>query len=164
MGQKNKFLLISLLIVLFLIGCNSNDRNTDVDVFQYKGSYVGDNSAVINSVIQLQGAEHFKGLELKTTDEPYGITVNYDWSESELDDKETAIHNASYLFTLIQNVDWIHFDFEMVEEVYEYKMTRENLQEWYGIEFSEIDNEVKLRNVIQESLKDEKMINQLSNL
>ncbi|MGD7043088.1 DUF4825 domain-containing protein [Jeotgalibacillus proteolyticus] len=163
MRQKNSFLLISSLIMLFLSGCNSSDNNADVDLFQYKGSYVGDNSAVINSVNHLQGAKHFSGVELKTKDEPYGITVNYNWFDSGLDDKETAINNASYLFTLIQNVDWIKFDFEMVEEVYEYKITRENLQELYGIEFSEIDNEVKLKGLIQESLKDEKKVNELLN-
>ncbi|MGD7045833.1 DUF4825 domain-containing protein [Jeotgalibacillus proteolyticus] len=156
----NKFLLISLLISLFLSGCNSNDNNADVDLFDYKGSYAGDNSAVVNSVVHLQGAKHFSGLELETKDEPYGITVNYNWTKSEFDDKETSINNASYLFTLIQNVDWIAFNFDMVGEVYEYKITRENLQEWYGIEFSEIDNEDKLNALIQESLEDEKKVNQ----
>lgn len=149
--------------MFFLSGCHSNSNNTNVDLFQYKGSYVGDNSAVVNSVIHLEGAKHFSGLELKTKEEPYGIIVNYDWMESELNDKETAITNASYLFTLIQNVDWITFHFEMVDGMEEYKISREKLQAWYGIELKEIDNENKLKELIQESLEDDKKINQLLN-
>ncbi|WP_237718760.1 DUF4825 domain-containing protein [Alkalibacillus haloalkaliphilus] len=161
--QMIKFLLFSLLVMFFLSGCNSNSNNTDVDLFQYKGSYVGDNSAIVNSVIHLQGAKHFSGLELKTKEEPYGIIVNYDWIESELNDKETAINNASYLFSLIQNVDWVTFNFEMVDGMEEYKITRENLQEWYGINLSEIENEDKLKELIQESLEDDKKVNQILN-
>ncbi|SET51074.1 protein of unknown function [Salinibacillus kushneri] len=163
MRQMIIFLLFSLLVMFFLSGCHSNSNNTNVDLFQYKGSYVGDNSAVVNSVIHLEGAKHFSGLELKTKEEPYGIIVNYDWMESELNDKETAITNASYLFTLIQNVDWITFHFEMVDGMEEYKISREKLQAWYGIELKEIDNENKLKELIQESLEDDKKINQLLN-
>jgi hypothetical protein len=162
--QRIKFLLFTLVLMFFLSGCNSSSNsNNNVDLFQYKGSHVGDNSAVVNSVIHLQGAKHFSGLELKTKEEPYGIIVNYDWSESELNDKETAINNASYLFALIQNVDWITFNFEMVTGMEEYKITREKLQAWYGVELSEIDNEDKLKELIQEALEDEKRVNQLFN-
>lgn len=160
--QIFKFFLFSLLVMFFLSGCNSNSNNK-VDLFQYKGSYVGDNNAVVNSVIHLQGAQHFSGIELKTKEEPYGIIVNYDWSESELNDKKTSINNASYLFALIQNVDWITFNFEMVNGMEEYKITRENLQAWYGIELSEIEDEDKLKELIQVSLEDEKKVNQLLN-
>lgn len=164
MRQLIKFSWFTLVLMFFLSGCNSSSNsNNNVDLFQYKSSYVGDNSAVVNSIIHLQGGNHFSGLELKTKEEPYGIVVNYDWSESELNDKETAINNASYLFALIQNVDWITFNFEMVNGMEEYKITREKLQSWYDIELSEIDNEGKLKELIQEALEDEKRVNQLFN-
>lgn len=163
LGHTIKFLLFSLLAMFFLSGCNSNTNNTNIDLFQYKGSYVGDNSAVVNSVIHLQGSKHFSGLELKTKEKPYGIIVNYDWIESELNDKKTAITNASYLFALIQNVDWLAFNFEMVDGIEEYKISRENLKAWYGIELSEIDNEDKLKEIIQESLEDDKKVHQFLN-
>ncbi|WP_245719426.1 DUF4825 domain-containing protein [Pelagirhabdus alkalitolerans] len=154
-----KLVLFSLLILIFLSGCHSNATATDVDLFQYKNSYVGDNSAVVNTVIHLQGAQHFSGIELKTKEEPYGIVVNYAWSESELNEKEVAINNASYLFTLIQNVDWVTFNFEMHDGKEVYEMTRENLQERYEKELSEIDNEDELNELIQESLGDEHLLN-----
>lgn len=121
-----KFLFIPLSIILILTACNSNEN--DFDLFQFKGSYIGGNSAVVNSIINLQGAKHFSGLELHTKDEPYGITVNYDWTESQLDEKETVLNNASYLFTLLQNVEWVSFYFDTEGEVNEYKITREKLQ------------------------------------
>ncbi|WP_246366986.1 DUF4825 domain-containing protein [Paraliobacillus salinarum] len=158
-----KWLLFSLLVMFLLSGCNSNSSNTDADLFQYKDSYVGDNSAVVNSVIRLQGEQHFSGIELKTKEKPYGITVNYEWSESKLNTKETVINNASYLFTLIQNVDWITFNFEMVEGMETYKITREGLQEWYGIEWNEVQNENSLNKIIKESLEDKKKVNQFLN-
>ncbi|OEH84288.1 DUF4825 domain-containing protein [Desulfuribacillus stibiiarsenatis] len=163
MRQMVKFLLLSLLVMFLLSGCNLNSNHPNVDLFQYKDSYVGDNSAVVNTVIHLQGAKHFSGLELKTKAEPYGIIIKYDWSESELNVIETVIYNATYLFALIQNVDWITFHFEMVDGMEEYKINREDLQAWYGIDLSEIDNEDRLQELIQKSLEDEKKINQLLN-
>jgi len=155
-----KLALFSLFVMVFLSGCNSNSNsiNANDDLFQYKGSYVGDNSAVVNSVLHLQGEKYFSGIELKTKEEPYGIIVTYDWSDSELNEKETIINNASYLFALIQNVDWITFQFEMVDGVEEYKMTREYLQKWYGVDLNGIEDEDELKELIQEALKDENKV------
>ena len=43
--EMNKLLFFSLLVLLLLSGCNSNDRNINNDIFQFKDSFVGDNSA-----------------------------------------------------------------------------------------------------------------------
>lgn len=154
-----KFLVFSLVTLFFLNGCNSSsNRNNEADIFQYKDSYVGDNTAVINSITQLQGADHVNGLELKTTEEPYGIIVKYDWSDAELNPQETAINNASYLFTLIQNVDWVAFDFEIGDSIEEYKLSREEIEEWYGTELDKIDNEDQLRELIQETLEEKDIV------
>ncbi|MGN8645303.1 DUF4825 domain-containing protein [Gracilibacillus sp. HCP3S3_G5_1] len=154
-----KFLFFSLLVMLFLSGCNSNDTNIKNDIFKFKDSFVGDNSAVGNIANQLLGAEQLNGFELKTNEEPYGIILNYDWIESEQEYKETVISNATFLFTLVQNVDWITFN----SDILQYTITREKLQEWYGKELSEIQNEDELRELIQEYLEDENKFNQLLN-
>lgn len=145
--------------MLFLSGCNSNDTNIKNDIFKFKDSFVGDNSAVGNIANQLLGAEQLNGFELKTNEEPYGIILNYDWIESEQEYKETVISNATFLFTLVQNVDWITFN----SDILQYTITREKLQEWYGKELSEIQNEDELRELIQEYLEDENKFNQLLN-
>lgn len=151
------FLFFSLLVVLILSGCNSNDTNTNNDIFQFKDSFVGDNSAIVNIANQLPGAEFLNGFELKTSEEPYGIILNYDWTESEQEYKETVIHNATFLFTLVQNVDWVTFN----SDILEYTITKENLQEWYGNELSNIQNEDELRQLIQAHLEDDYKVGQL---
>nr|WP_222439463.1 DUF4825 domain-containing protein [Sporosarcina sp. BP05] len=143
--------------MLFLSGCNTNNKNGNL--FQYKDSFVGDNSAVGNIANQLRSGENLEGFELKTKEKPYGIILNYDWLESEQNYKETAIFNATFLFSLVQNVDWITFNFDNRE----YKITKGNLQEWYGKELSEFKNEDELRKYIQEYLKDENKVNQFFN-
>ena len=145
------------MVLLLLSGCNSNDRNINNDVFQFKDSFVGDNSAVENIVNQLSGAEQLNGFELKTNEEPYGIILNYDWTESEQEYKETVIYNVTFLITLVQNVEWITFN----SDIGKYTMTKENLQEWYGKELSEVQNEDELKVLIQEYLEVESKINQL---
>ncbi|WP_263406653.1 hypothetical protein [Niallia endozanthoxylica] len=42
-------------------------------------------------------------------------------------------------------------------------MTRENLQEWYGKDLSEVQNKDELRERLQEYLEDENKVNQLLN-
>ena len=143
--------------MLFLSGCNSNDTNNNI--FQFKDSFVGDNSAVGNIANQLPGAEHLNGFELKTNEEPYGIILNYDWTESEQEYEKSVIHNATFLFTLVQNVDWISFN----SNILEHTITKENLQEWYGKELSEVQNEDELRELIQEHLENENKVSQLFN-
>ncbi|WP_078427617.1 DUF4825 domain-containing protein [Alkalihalobacterium alkalinitrilicum] len=155
MRKVSTFLLFSIIVIFLFSGCN--ETNVNADIFQYKDSFVGDNSAVGNIANQLPGGEHLNGFELKTSEEPYGIILNYDWLNSEQEYKETVIYNATFLFTLVQNVDWITFK----SDRYEITITKEDLQEWYGKEFSEVQNEDELKELIQENLKDENLVNQL---
>ena len=155
MKQILKFLFLSLLVILIVSGCNTN--NEKENLFKFKDSFVGDNSAVGNIVNQLQGAKHFKGFELKTKEKPYGIILNYDWSDLEQNYKKTAVFNATFLFTLVQNLEWVHFNFANQE----YKITKENLQNWYGEDFSEFKNEDDLKALTQKHLENEDKVNQL---
>lgn len=157
MRKMIEFLLISLMVMLFLSGCNSNATNIDRDIFQLKDSFVGDNNTVGNIVNQLPGAEDLNDFELKTNKEPYGIILNYNEIHSEKEYQETVIYNASFLFALVQNVDWITFN----SDVREYTITKENLQEWYSKDLSKIQNEDELRELINDYLEDESKVNQL---
>lgn len=151
--KLSSFLLLAILIVS---GCNTKKEE---DIFKFKNSYVGDNSAVGSIVNQLQGAEHFKDFELKTKDKPYGIILNYDWSDAKENDKETAIYNATFLFALVQNADWITFNFDN----HEYKITKESLHSWYGKNLNALESEDETEKLVQSYLGDENKINQLFN-
>lgn len=155
MKKMLKLLSCSLLVISVASGCNT--KTTEEDVFQYKNAYVGDNSAVINIVNNSMQSDNFRGLELKTKETPYGIILNYDGSESEKNDKRTVIYNATYLFALIQNAEWITFNFDHQE----YKITREALIKWYGEDFSTLQSEKELKTLIQKRWDDEYKVNQL---
>ncbi|WP_117149154.1 MULTISPECIES: DUF4825 domain-containing protein [Paraliobacillus] len=160
MTKTLRFFFLSLLILLFLNGCNSNNANEDI--FEFKGSYIGDNSAVGNIVKQLPNGEHFKDFELKTKEEPYGMILNYKGIEAEEIEKkyeETAIYNATFILALVQNAEWVTFNFEHQE----HQLTKENLQDWYGKELSEYSSEDELKKLIQESLEDGNKVNYLLN-
>jgi hypothetical protein len=149
-------LFFSLMVMFFLSGCNSNATNSSGDVFQYKDSFVGDNSAVGNIVNKLPGAENLNDFELRTKEEPYGIILNYNEMESEKEFQETVVYNATFLFVLIQNVDLITFH----SDDREYTVTKDDLQEWYSIDLNEIQKENELRKLINDFLEDESKVNQ----
>ena len=157
------YFLYSLSLVLFLNGCNPNNNvngDKNANVFQYDGSFIGDNSAVINIINKLENAEDFKEVSLETKVEPYGMTLKYediDETMIEREYKETVIYNATFLFTLVENAEWITFNFEEQQ----FKITKEELQGWYGNEFSEFTSEEELKNLIQMQIANEKKVDQL---
>ena len=146
--KKEVLLLFSLSIILFLGGCNPNNQRDDL--FLYKNTLLGDNSAVGSIVNQLEGAEHLKGFELRTNKEPYGLVLNYDLIESEQAYEKLAIHNATFIFSLIQNVEWITFHFD----IHNYAITKEQLQSWYDKDLSNYENEDDLKALTQEYIDD----------
>ncbi len=154
MRKIMKYMFFPMAVMLFLNGCNSNSANEDL--FQFKDSFVGDNSAVVNIANQLHSGEHLDGVELKTKEKPYGIILNYDMDKSQQEYKDTAIYNATYLFALVQNAEWVTFHFGNQE----FKVTKENLKSWYGTDLSEFTTEEELESFIQEQLEDESNVNQ----
>lgn len=160
-----RILFFSLLIILFLNGCSSNEVNENEDIFQYRNSYVGDAGSVGNITMQLPkpNGEQVSGLELKTTEEPYGVILNYiatDKSEDiETDYKELALYNATFILSLVQNADWVKFNFINQE----FKVSREDLQNFYGRDVREFNNEEELSKFIQKNLEDDNRVIQFFN-
>ncbi|MBP1934540.1 DUF4825 domain-containing protein [Ammoniphilus resinae] len=147
--------LTSYLILLFLLtGCGSNN-GVDQDIFQYKGSYTGDNSAVGNIIHQLPEADFFKQVMLQTEKEPYGMEIQY--GDINGDIQSSTINNASYLFALVKNVEWITFEYPNET----YTLTRQQLQQWYGKDLSEITNEKDLKKLIQTNTNDKNKVDKL---
>lgn len=149
--MKVAFQVIILSLILLFSGCSAVEKNQDI--FQYQGSYVGDNNSVGNVLNQLPYKEELTSFELKTKAIPYGIVLNYaniEQLEMDLNLKETAIHNATFIFALIKNVDWVTFKFDDIE----YNVSREKLLEWYRTDFSEYKSEEELRDFMQENISD----------
>ncbi|RKD25720.1 DUF4825 domain-containing protein [Ammoniphilus oxalaticus] len=166
MKKTLKISFFLFLATLIGSGCNSNSGSEEPveitdgyagDLFEFKDAYVGNASAVGNIVSRLQKADHFKGFELKTEEEPYGIILNYDMDESDKNGKEAVIYNATFLFALIQNVDWITFHFHDRE----YTITKEKFKNWLGEDMREFRSEEELKSLIQKQVGDEEKVNQL---
>src|SRR5690625_2080800 len=153
--MRKLVVFVFLLFVIYTInGCSL--KSGEEEIFTFKDSYVGDNSAVVRIVNQLEASEYFKNIELKTKEEPYGILLNYDWFDSEEIYEKTAIHNATFLFALVQNAEWITFNFND----HKYEITREDLQNWYGKNVNGFQSEDELVTFVQLYLDDEDKINQ----
>ncbi|MFF3024716.1 DUF4825 domain-containing protein [Gottfriedia sp. NPDC057948] len=146
------FILIILLISL--TSC-SLSKNTNKDIFHYKNSYVGNNSAVGNIIKRLPNHNEFTKMSLQTKKKPYGITIDY--KNLPANTKNIVINNATYLFALIKNVDWIVFEF--ADQTY--TVTRQQLDEWYGKDLSSYTNEKELEELIHTKLKDKNKVDQL---
>jgi Domain of unknown function (DUF4825) len=159
MEKLTRYLLFSMLTLLLLNGCNSKN-NVNEDIFQYRNSYIGDNSAVGNIINQLPSNEQFIQLSLQTNEEPYGMVLEYEDTEASMTEeviRETVIYNATYLFALVKNAEWITFNFGEQEQ----SITREELQKWYGKELREISNGEDLKKLIQTQLEDENKLKKL---
>ena len=152
-----KFSSVFLAALLLMGGCNS--QSVDQDLFKYKGAYVGDNSAVGNILGRLPVAGYSKGFELATVKEPYGVILNYDGSESLQERQQTVVYTATYLFTLIRNVDWISYNFGNQQ----IKVTKAELQHWYGDDedLSRFKSEKELNAFIDAHLDDENKVDEL---
>lgn len=146
------YVFYTLLLFLFLSGCSSSN-STNEDIFQYKDSYIGDNSAVGTITRQLRNGEYLEGFELETKEEPYGMVLSYEKIEGNL--KETVIYNATFIFALVKNAEWITFDFG--DQVH--KVSREELQNWYDTKLSEFTNEADLRKLAEEYLENASKVN-----
>ena len=115
MKVKKMLMVLSFFIFVLLVlnGCNPTKVNEDKDIFQFKDSYVGDAGAVGNITRRLPNpnGEQFNGLELKTTEEPYGIIMNYINVEKskdiETNYRELALYNATFILALVKNADWV---------------------------------------------------------
>ncbi|TYS79724.1 DUF4825 domain-containing protein [Rossellomorea aquimaris] len=158
---KKSILILSFTALLPLYGCTSTPQKEET-IFQYKDSYVGDSGAVGNITRPLAEpeGENMGGLELKTTEEPYGIILNYSPDDSiensELDYRELALYNASIILALVKNAEWVQFNF--VEE--EVKVSRDDLQDWFVKDLRDFSEEEELRSFIQEHLEDEEKVEQ----
>ncbi len=101
-------------------------------LIEFKNPYVGDASNVGNLISHLPYAEFRDGMSLQTENNPYGITVKYDFTSSDIDRSlfESNLHNnALVIFALIDNVDKIDFNLTMGSEERKFHFSREQLQQ-----------------------------------
>ena len=131
---------LPFLLIVLLVACSDEQQQ---GVFLYKNAYIGDASAVSAIVKQLENNEQFMHMELFTTAKPYAVNLQYAHIS-----EQQAMKNATYIFTLVQNVDVVQFTF--ADEQYE--LTRQEIESVYGLDVRNIHDEQKLQALIEEKL------------
>ena len=157
--KKISILLISILS-LSIIGCNetfnkqektSNVADANLNtLLEYKDTYVGDNSAIGNIISNLPAHIYNTGFQLKTTLEPYEITLNYDKFKDVsiiFDDNSSIIspfkdvikNNAMIIISLVENVDIVNFNIDdSITITYERNTLIDSYKDDYGNNLEEI--------------------------
>ncbi|MGE6491943.1 DUF4825 domain-containing protein [Exiguobacterium sp. NPDC077395] len=135
-----------LVLAISLVGCTNPEPNA----FEYKGSKVGDNAAVVGIAGSLPLHECYQSVELQTKKRPYGLTVRYEDPEMERAEQERlAIRNAATYFTLIPNAEIVRFAFPNRT----YAFSRPEMEAWFGTDFSNIRHENELHQLMNQKLE-----------
>lgn len=116
--------------------------NNATDIFELKGTYIGDASKVTTIVEYTLPDGMYDGIKLETKQEPYGVIVPL----KENLQKSSQLYVAMYVFTLIQNADFIQFDMPEGSE----RLEKGLLAELYEVAFTDIESEFKLKKQINQ--------------
>jgi hypothetical protein len=145
MKNTTPYFVVVVLMLISFSGCSSNN-DSNQDIFTYKGSYIGNNSTDVNIIQKLPYHKELKEVSLQTEKKPYGMVIDYGNVSGNI--KNNVINNATYLFALVKNADWITFHFPNKE----YTLTRKQLQNWYQEDLLNIKSEKDLKKLIQTNL------------
>ncbi|MGF7049980.1 hypothetical protein J2T13_004503 [Paenibacillus sp. DS2015] len=121
-------------------------------VLKYRSKYMGNFSNIANLVGTLPLGNIDKTFQLFP--DVFTLEINFKESSSTLDVKylETSlIYNATVLFSLIDNLDAIHFSFEGDS----YKVIRSDVAQWYDENLSTLTDEDTWYERVQSKLTDE---------
>ena len=141
--MKNGLLSIGMTALLL---CACQTGVGEEDVFKHQDTYLGDNSEVLAIVDKLQHAKQFDSMKLQTKQQPYGITLRYQTLDSIATQQKMVIHHATFLFTLIRNVETMSIEFGDVT----YTLTKSDLETLYDTKLSSLNNQEKVLNLLGE--------------
>ncbi|GAA5416809.1 hypothetical protein Pryu01_01848 [Paraliobacillus ryukyuensis] len=155
MQHRTVGIVFLLIAVLLLTGCQAASA-TKEELFTFQNSYIGDNSSVGNLLQYLRNSEQLEHFELQTTEEPYGMELHYAAITGD-QIEETAIFNATFIFALVQNAEWVTFHFDAQT----YQLTRDDLQERYGKDLRSFSSEDAVKEAIEKLLENHREVEAL---
>ncbi|MEA1960712.1 MAG: M56 family metallopeptidase [Bacillota bacterium] len=148
--KRNHTIAIGVICIVILGGLfltngkSTEDNLNDSDInstalatydaaslFKHKSLYIGDASNAGDLVGKLPFNNYRNGMSLATESEPYGITVNYDFTGKDIDtDRMSSIFqdHACIMFALIKNLDEITFNTLGTDDPQPYEYSRAELQ------------------------------------
>ena len=116
---------------------------------------MGDNSRVVNLINNLPYADLRGEVSLQTQSTPYGVTVDYNFSNVNLDSqqiKSAFRNNAVVMFALIDNVDVITFNVKGAIQPSGYQYLRNEVQQSYDHDLREYARDVNALETLLKSL------------
>lgn len=121
------------------------------NIIKYQNKYLGDNSNTGNLISNLPLSEHGYVFEIDSTN--LGLIINYhvtDWYVKEnLYLEKSLIYNTISIFYLIENVDYITYNFTANS----YKVTKDKVKESYP-NYNEITKEEKFNTYVEKRMED----------
>ena len=121
------------------------------NIIKYQDKYLGDNSNTGNLISNLPLSEHGYVFEIDFTN--LGLIINYhvtDWYVKEnLYLEKALIYNTISIFHLIENVDYITYNFTANS----YKVTKDKVKEVYP-NYNEIKKEEKFNTYVEKRMED----------
>lgn len=138
----------------------NRNKNGIGNIIKYQSKYVGNNSNIGNLVGNLPLAEY--GYVFEIDSKNLGLTINYgttDWYNNEnLYIQKSLIYNSVSIFTLIENVEYIQYNFCGSS----YKTTRRLVKENYPDYLKVIDdkkvNEYNFNKYVENKVNDNDFI------
>ncbi|KGR79319.1 DUF4825 domain-containing protein [Ureibacillus manganicus] len=132
------------------------------EIFKLKGAYIGDASSVgqISKYGLGDQSTYGNGIQLYTSNEPYGMRIFLLKKMDPTTDVETIFTTASYLFTLIRNIEFVEFEYE--DQVY--SIYKSDLEMTFGLNYYSYEDEELLRSFISDILSNEQTKNAIYQL
>ncbi|WP_315121196.1 DUF4825 domain-containing protein [uncultured Clostridium sp.] len=141
----------------YLLAQQSSVTHDFKNVLKYKTQYMGDSSNIINLNYSLPLGNIPRTNEINSDKLEY--IINYKESVSNIGEekvKTDLIYNATANFALIDNLEAITFNFTDSS----YKITRNDVEDWYKIDLSSLVDETKWSKEVQEKLGEKNYVDE----
>ena len=118
----------------------NQEKSAIENLMKYRSKYVGDNSNTGNLIGSLPFSEH--GYVFEIDSENCGLTINYhftDWYDGNLYTEKALVYNSVSMFSLIENLESITFNFSGSS----FSIARDAIEENYP-GYSGINKECKI--------------------
>ncbi|WP_438348044.1 DUF4825 domain-containing protein [Paenibacillus sp. FA6] len=130
-------------------------------ILKYRNKYMGNASNNMNLIGSLPLSNIDKSFQ--QFPDIFTLEINFKEDFSNMNKKylETSlIYNATAAFSLIDNLEAIHFNFDGVS----YKVTRSAVAQWYGVDdLSTLTDEASWRELVQSKLTDDHYVSDCMN-
>lgn len=141
-------------------------------ILPYKSKYMGDASNIINLFYKLPLSQY--GVSFQLYPMTLSAQINYKADIKTIGQSKTEkamIYNATAAFALIDNLEAVNFTFPESETIAgtnvtasatKYKITRSDLEKWYGFKASVLADPIRWKRKVQTPLKDQTYLKKAS--